>query len=130
MDYQLKLLKIFNKDGFKQIVDLMDDLLTDEDTLLNFIILNINNSNNIKYLCNFLKNDINKYKNLIHRIIDSDNITLMNKEFFLLYILNTYDKNNIELINNQSLQIILENLKYNINILEKNDTSNLSNVIY
>lgn len=129
MDYQLKLLKIFNKDGFKQIVDLMDDLLTDEDTLLNFIILNINNSNNIKYLCNFLKNDINKYKNLIHRIIDSDNITLMNKEFFLLYILNTYDKNNIELINNQSLQIILENLKYNINILEKNDTSNLSNVI-
>lgn len=129
MDYQLKLLKIFNKDGFKQIVDLMDDLLTDEDTLLNFIILNINNSNNIKYLCNFLKKDINKYKNLIHRIIESDNITLMNKEFFLLYILNTYDKNNIELINTQSLQIILENLKYNINILEKNDTSNLSNVI-
>ena len=132
MDYQLKLLKIFNKDGFKQIVDLMDDLLTDEDMLLNFIILNINNTNNnnnFKYLCNFLKKDIIKYKNLIYRIINSDSITLMNKEFFLLYILNTYSKHNIELINNQSLEIILENLKYNINILEKKDTSNLSNVI-
>mgnify|MGYP006127026657 CR=1 FL=1 len=132
MEYQLKLLKIFNKDGFSKIVDLIDDLLTDEDTLLNFIILNINNTNNtnnFKYLCNFLKKNIPKYKNVIYKIIDSDNITLINKSFFLLYILNTYDKNNIELINNTSLYIILENLKYNITILEKNNTESLNNII-
>ena len=132
MEYQLKLLKIFNKEGFSRIVDLIDDLLTDEDTLLNFIILNINNTNNannFRYLCNFLKKNIQKYKNLLCKIIDSDNITTINKEFFLLYILNTYDKNNLELINNKSLDIILENLKYNINTLEKNDTNNLNNII-
>ena len=129
MEYQLKLLKIFNNEGFTKIVDLLDDLLTDEDLLLNFIVLNINNVNNFRYLCNFLKKDINKYKNLIYKIINCDNITLINKEFFLLYILNTYDISNIDIINDKSINIILENLKYNINILEKNDHSNLNNII-
>ncbi len=129
MEYQLKLLKIFNNEGFTKIVDLLDDLLTDEDLLLNFIVLNINNVNNFRYLCNFLKKDINKYKNLIYKIINCDNITLINKEFFLLYILNTYDTSNIDIINDKSINIIFENLKYNINILEKNDHSNLNNII-
>ena len=129
MEYQLKLLKIFNNRGFTQIVDLLDDLLTDEDLLLNFIILNINNVNNFKYLCNFLKKNIKKYNNLILKILDSNIITLINKEFFLLYMLNTYQIDNIELINDKSLNIILDNLKYNINILEKKDHSNLNNII-
>ena len=70
-----------------------------------------------------------QYKNLIYKIINCDNITLINKEFFLLYMLNTYDTNNIDIINDKSINIIFENLKYNINILEKNDHSNLNNII-
>ena len=60
MEYQLKLLEIFDKQGFSKVVDLMDELLNNEDILLNFIILNMDSINNIKYLCNFL----NQMKNL------------------------------------------------------------------
>ena len=55
MEYQLKLLKIFDTDGFSKIVDLLDELINNEEILLNFLILNMNDVNNIKYLCNFLK---------------------------------------------------------------------------
>ena len=55
MEYQLKLLKIFDNEGFSKVVDLLDELINNEELLLNFLILNMNNTNNIKYLCNFLK---------------------------------------------------------------------------
>ena len=55
MEYQLKLLKIFDNEGFSKVVDLLDELINNEEILLNFLILNMNNTNNIKYLCNFLK---------------------------------------------------------------------------
>ena len=61
MEYQLKLLKIFDNEGFSKVVDLLDELLSNEEILLNFLILNMNNLNNIKYLCNYLKKDIHKY---------------------------------------------------------------------
>ena len=109
MEYQLKLLKIFNKDGFTKIVDLLDELLSDEENLLNFIILNINNINNIKYLCTFLKKNMSNYINLINNIINNESITMLNKEFFLLNILNKYNKKNINLINDNSIKIIYEN---------------------
>ena len=40
---------------FLKVVDLLDELINNEEILLNFLILNMNNTNNIKYLCNFLK---------------------------------------------------------------------------
>lgn len=129
MEYQLKLLKIFNKDGFTKIVDLLDELLSDEENLLNFIILNINNINNIKYLCTFLKKNIGNYINLINNIINNESITMLNKEFFLLNILNTYDKNNIHLLTDNSIKIIYENLKYNNNMFKLDVTDNLSSII-
>ena len=106
MEYQLKLLKIFNKNGFSKIVDLLDEFLSDEENLLNFILLNINNINNIKYLCNFFKKDLSKYINLINQIILNENITVLNKEFLLLNILNTYHKDNINLLNENIINII------------------------
>lgn len=129
MEYQLKLLKIFNKDGFTKIVDLLDELLSDEENLLNFIILNINNINNIKYLCTFLKKNMSNYINLINNIINNESITMLNKEFFLLNILNTYNKENINLINDNSIKIIYENLKYNNDIFKLDVSDNLSSII-
>ena len=38
MEYQLKLLKIFDTDGFSKIVDLLDELINNEEILLNFLI--------------------------------------------------------------------------------------------
>ena len=114
MDYQLKLLKIFNNEGFEKIVDMIDDLLSDSDKLLNFLILNINNNNinnntnlsNIKYLCNYLKNDLVLYNDLIQKIINNDNIQLINKEFFLLNLLNTYSTHNNDIVNDKCILII------------------------
>ena len=74
MEYQLKLLKIFDNEGFSKVVDLLDELINNEEILLNFLILNMNNINNIKYLCNFLKKDILKYQNIINQIISNNNI--------------------------------------------------------
>lgn len=134
MDYQLKLLKIFNNEGFEKIVDMIDDLLSDSDKLLNFLILNINNNNtsnitNIKYLCNFLKNDLVLYSDLIDKIINNDNILLLNKEFFLLNLLNTYSTHNNNIVNDKCIIIIYENLKYNNEIINHSNTDNLNNII-
>lgn len=126
MEYQLKLLKIFNKEGFSKIVDLLDELMSDENNLLNFIILNINNINNIKYLTTFFKNDLDKYKDIINKIIIADNITQVHKEYFLLNLLNTYNHNNIKLLNNNILELIYANLKYNICTM---NIDNVSSVI-
>jgi hypothetical protein len=123
MEYQLKLLKIFDNEGFSKIVDLLDELINNEELLLNFLILNMNNTNNIKYLCNFLKKDILKYKNIIKQIINSDAVIYECKETFIFNIFNSYDKNNILLLENNCLKLFIKNLKenniYNIIIFEK-----------
>ena len=140
MEYQLKLLKIFNNEGFEKIVDMIDELMSDSDKLLllfNFLILNINNNNinnntnlsNIKYLCNYLKNDLVLYNDLIQKIINNNNIQLINKEFFLLNILNTYNSSNNNIVNDNCIKIIYENLKYNNEIINHSKTDNLNNII-
>ena len=116
MEYQLKLLEIFDKQGFSKVVDLMDELLNNEDILLNFIILNMDSINNIKYLCNFLKKDIDKYKSIINKIISDTSIISTSKEIFLLNLLNEYNEKNILLLNDNSMKIIIDNMKIN-NIL-------------
>lgn len=131
MEYQLKLLKIFDNSGFTKIVDLMDELLSNEDTLLNFIILNMNNISNIKYLCNFLKNDINKYKKTIYNILNHKNVNVIDKELFLSHILNTYNENNINIIDDNVIHIIIKNLD-SVNLQENillEDYDNLNSII-
>jgi len=123
MEYQLKLLKIFDTDGFSKIVDLLDELINNEEILLNFLILNMNDVNNIKYLCNFLKKDIVKYKNIINQIINNDNINDKSKEIFLFNIFNEYNKDNKLLLGDKSIKLLIKNLKgnniYNIILFEE-----------
>ena len=122
MEYQLKLLKIFDNEGFSKIVDLLDELINNEELLLNFLILNMNNINNIKYLCTFLKKDILKYQNIITQIISNNDIIYECKENFLFNIFGNYDKNNVLLLGMDSSKIFIENLKknsiYNIILFE------------
>ena len=54
MDYQLSLLKLLYKDGFINIIDKLDNLLNNEETLINLVILNLD-SNNINLLCNMMR---------------------------------------------------------------------------
>jgi len=123
MEYQLKLLKIFNNDGFSKVVDLLDELVNNEEMLLNFLILNINNIHNIKYLCNFLKQDIPKYKNIINHIINNIDIDYKCRETFLFNIFNNYSINSVLLLENNSSEIFIKNLKenniYNIILCEE-----------
>merc|ERR1712070_202151 len=67
--------------------------------------------------------------NLINNIINNESITMLNKEFFLLNILNTYDKDNIHLLTDNSIKIIYENLKYNNDMFKLDVTDNLSSII-
>ena len=123
MEYQLKLLKIFDNEGFSKVVDLLDELINNEEILLNFLILNMNNTNNIKYLCNFLKKDILKYRNIINEIINSNDIIYECKETFLFHIFSSYNRDNILLLENDSSKLFIKNLKenniYNIILFEK-----------
>ena len=126
MEYQLKLLKIFNEDGFSKVVDLLDELLSNEELLLNFLILNMNNLSNIKYLCNYLKKDIHKYKNVINNIISNKDIIYENRELFVLHMLDKFDAENTENIiqlNEDYINIFMKNLKdnniYSIILFEK-----------
>lgn len=131
MEYQLKLLEIFDKQGFSKVVDLMDELLNNEDILLNFIILNMDSINNIKYLCNFLKKDIEKYKSIINKIIKDETIMSTSKELFLLNLLNDYNEQNIHLVNNNSIEVIIDNIKINniLKIIVLDEFSSLNEVI-
>ena len=130
MEYQLKLLKIFNTEGFSRVVDLLDELLSDEEILLNFLILNMNNTNNIKYLCNFLKKDILKYKKIINNLISNKDINYKNREIFLYNMLNKYNEININIVEKESIKICIENMKinniYSIILFEKyNDLNDI-----
>ena len=131
MEYQLKLLKIFDTDGFSKIVDLLDELINNEEILLNFLILNMNDVNNIKYLCNFLKKDIVKYKNIINQIINNDNINDESKEIFLFNILNDYNKDNKLLLGDKSIKLLIKNLKRNniYNIILFEEYTSLNNIL-
>ena len=131
MEYQLKLLKIFDNEGFSKVVDLLDELLSNEEILLNFLILNMNNLNNIKYLCNYLKKDIHKYKNVINNIISNKDIIYENRELFVLHMLDKFDAENTEnmiQLNEDYINIFMKNLKdnniYSIILLEKYTTLN------
>lgn len=113
MEYQLKLLKLFNNEGFSKVVDLLDELLNNEEILLNFLILNMNNINNIKYLCNYLKNDVNKYRNVINNIISHKDILYENKEIFILNIFDKYNENNLISFEDEYINIFMKNIRQN-----------------
>ena len=113
MEYQLKLLKLFNNEGFSKVVDLLDELLNNEEILLNFLILNMNNINNIKYLCNYLKNDVNKYRNVINNIISHKDILYENKEIFILNIFDKYNEDNLISFEDEYINIFMKNIRQN-----------------
>ena len=83
MDYQLELLNLFYKEGFSKMIDKLDELLNNETTLTNLIILNLNNTNNINFLCNYIKTNISKYTNLLHNIFNSDIDIIHKKKYFI-----------------------------------------------
>ena len=72
MDYQLELLNLFYKEGFSKVIDKLEELLNNEITVTNLIILNLNNNNNINLLCNYIKTNISKYTNLLTNIFNSN----------------------------------------------------------
>ena len=91
----------------------------------------MNDVNNIKYLCNFLKKDIVKYKNIINQIINNDNINDESKEIFLFNILNDYNKDNKLLLGDKSIKLLIKNLKRNniYNIILFEEYTSLNNIL-
>lgn len=120
MDYQLELLNLFYKEGFSKVIDKLEEILNNEITVTNLIILNLNNNNNINLLCNYIKTNISKYTNLLNNIFTS-NIDLSNKKLILSKICNTYSMDNLKFFN-ESIYTILSNdlVEYDINKIDNN----------
>lgn len=87
MDYHIKLLETLYNDGFEKLIDKMEELINNGDSLINLIILNMNNENNVILISNFVKISIERYGNVVRKILDS-NLEEKYKKIFLLNILN------------------------------------------
>ena len=87
MDYHIKLLETLYNDGFEKLIDKMEELINNGDSLINLIILNMNNENNVILISNFVKIGIERYGNVVRKILDS-NLEEKYKKKFLMNILN------------------------------------------
>lgn len=117
MDNEINILKIFYEKGFVEIMKNFEDIINQENLFTNFIISNITNKKNLKLLCNFIKLDILKYKNLCNEILLSD-LKINYKKEFIYNILNNGDINNIEILNEKIYEIILDDLE---NFIKSNE---------
>ena len=50
----------------------MEELINNGDSLINLIILNMNNENNVILISNFVKIGIERYGNVVRKILDSN----------------------------------------------------------
>ncbi len=112
MEYHIKLLEILYNEGFESLIKKFDELLNNQSALINLIVMNMKHEKNVKLFCNYLKLDINKYINLVKRILESD-LEQNNKKIFLEEMLGLENNDILEILEENDYNIII-----NTNLLE------------
>ena len=107
MKYHLELLNILYNEGFDKLLDKLGDILNKEESILNLIMMNMNDNNNIVLLCKFIKRDISRYEGLIKKILLSD-IKYKYKKIFISNLLNSYDKRVLDIFGKMEYELIFE----------------------
>ena len=120
MEYHIKLLEILYNEGFESLFKKFDELINNQSTLMNLIVMNMKHEKNVKLFCNYLKLDINKYINLVKNILISD-LEENNKKIFLEEILSLENNQVLELLVDDNYNLIINtdlllNLSTKINI--------------
>ena len=118
MDYHIKLLETLYNDGFEKLIDKMEEIINNGDSLINLIILHMNNDKNVILISNFVKISIEKYGNLIKKILNS-NLEEKYKKLFMLNILNCENVILFELLNESDYKLIIENENLDESVLFK-----------